>query len=150
MRPKILHPTDFSVEADAAEAEAVRLARRLGGELILLHVAAETAVYAERVFGRDPMRDLSEAEARWAESRLAERASALEGEGLPTRWRRSIGEPPERICDVAREERVDYIVMGTHGRTGLERVMLGSVADRVMREAPCPVLTVRRAPAAHA
>lgn len=144
MRPKILHATDFSAESEAAEAEAIRLARGLGGELILLHVAAEAAVYAERVLGTDPLRAVYESEARWAEEHLAERAGALGREGVPARWRRCVGEPHERICDVAREERADYIVIGTHGRGGLQRVMLGSVADRVVRTAPCPVVTVRR------
>lgn len=146
---KILHATDFSAESDAALTEAVGLAGRLGGELILLHVAIESPVYAERVFRPDPLREVYASEARWAEGYLAERAAALDREGVPTRWRRCVGEPHEVICDVAREEAADYIVIGTHGRGGLERMMLGSVADRVVRSAPCPVITVRgrRAPA---
>jgi universal stress protein A len=111
---KIVHPTDFSVEAEAAEQEAVRLARRLNGELVLVHVATETPLYGEQMFAMPDVKRIYEAQARWAEERLAERAAALTREGVPTRWRRRVG------------------------------VVLGSVAERVVRTAPCPVITVRQ------
>ena len=139
----IIHPTDFSMEAAAAEGEAARLARRLGGELLLLHVSVETALYGESAFGMSDVKRVYDAQARWAEDRLAERAEALTKDGIPTRWRRRIGVVHEAISDTAREEAADYIVIGTHGRSGLERLMLGSIADRVIRTAPCPVVAVR-------
>jgi nucleotide-binding universal stress UspA family protein len=141
---KIVHPTDFSVEAEAAEQEAVRLARRLNAELVLVHVATETPLYGEQVFAMPDVKRIYEAQARWAEERLAERAAALTREGVPTRWRRRVGVVYAEIGAVAREEAADYIVIGTHGRGGLDRVMLGSVAERVVRTAPCPVITVRQ------
>jgi len=141
---KIVHPTDFSVEAEAAEQEAVRLARRLNAELVLVHVATETPLYGEQVFAMPDVKRIYEAQARWAEERLAERAAALTREGVPTRWRRRVGVVYAEIGTVAREEAADYIVIGTHGRGGLDRVMLGSVAERVVRTAPCPVITVRQ------
>lgn len=141
---KIVHPTDFSVEAEAAEQEAVRLARRLNAELVLVHVATETPLYGEQVFAMPDVKRIYEAQARWAEERLAERAAALTREGVPTRWRRRVGVVHAEIGTVAREEAADYIVIGTHGRGGLDRVMLGSVAERVVRTAPCPVITVRQ------
>lgn len=141
---KIVHPTDFSVEAEAAEQEAVRLARRLNGELVLVHVATETPLYGEQMFAMPDVKRIYEAQARWAEERLAERAGALTREGVPTRWRRRVGVVHAEIGTVAREEAADYIVIGTHGRGGLDRVMLGSVAERVVRTAPCPVITVRQ------
>jgi universal stress protein A len=141
---KIVHPTDFSVEAEAAEQEAVRLARRLNGELVLVHVATETPLYGEQMFAMPDVKRIYEAQARWAEERLAERAAALTREGVPTRWRRRVGVVHAEIGTVAREEAADYIVIGTHGRGGLDRVMLGSVAERVVRTAPCPVITVRQ------
>ena len=140
----IIHPTDFSVEAEAAEREAARLARRLGAELLLLHVSVETPLYGETALGMGDVKRIYEAQARWAEERLAERADALTKDGVATRWRRRVGVVHDEICSAAREEGVDYIVMGTHGRSGIERLMLGSIADRVVRMAPCPVLTVRR------
>jgi nucleotide-binding universal stress UspA family protein len=139
----IVHPTDFSMQAAAAESEAARLARQLGAELLLLHVSVETALYGENAFGMADVRRVYDAQARWAEDRLAERADTLTKDGIPTRWRRRVGVVHEAICDTAREEAADYIVIGTHGRSGLERLMLGSVADRVIRTAPCPVVTAR-------
>jgi universal stress protein A len=141
---KIVHPTDFSVEAEVAEQEAVRLAHRLNAELVLVHVATETPLYGEQVFAMPDVKRVYEAQARWAEERLAERAGALTREGVPTRWRRRVGVVHAEIGTVAREEAADYIVIGTHGRGGLDRVMLGSVAERVVRTAPCPVITVRQ------
>jgi nucleotide-binding universal stress UspA family protein len=141
---KIVHPTDFSAEAEAAEQEAVRLARRLNAELVLVHVATETPLYGEQMFAMPDVKRIYEAQARWAEERLAERAAALTREGVPARWRRRVGVVHAEIGTVAREEAADYIVIGTHGRGGLDRVMLGSVAERVVRTAPCPVITVRQ------
>lgn len=140
---KIVHPTDFSVEAEAAEQEAVRLAHRLDAELVLVHVATETPLYGEQVFAMPDVKRIYEAQARWAEERLAGRADTLTREGVPTRWRRRVGVVHAEIGAVAREEAADYIVIGTHGRGGLDRLMLGSVAERVVRTAPCPVITVR-------
>ena len=139
----IIHPTDFSEEADTAERQAAELARRLGAELLLLHVSVETPLYGEGALGMANVKAVYEAQARWAEQQLADRATLLTRNGVATRWRRRVGIVHDSICDVAREEAADYIVMGTHGRGGIARVMLGSVADRVVRSAPCPVLTVR-------
>jgi universal stress protein A len=139
----IIHPTDFSEEAVAAERQALELARRLGAELLLLHVSVETPLYAEGALGMVDVKGVYERQARWAEQQLADRATLLTKNGVPTRWRRRVGLVHDAICEVAREERADYIVIGTHGRGGIARFMLGSVADRVVRTAPCPVLTVR-------
>lgn len=139
----IVHPTDFSEEADRAESEAVRLARKLGAELVLLHISVETPLYGENAFGMADVKRIYEAQARWADGRLAERADTLSRRGVPTRWIRRAGVVDQLITETAREQGADYIVMGTHGRSGIARLMLGSVADRVVRTAPCPVLTVR-------
>ena len=140
----IIHPTDFSEEAKAAEAEAVRLARALGGELLLLHVAVEAPLYGETVFSKNHVSRVYEEQAQWAESQLAERARDLGKTGVTTRWRRCVGIPHEEIVKTAQREAAAYIVMGTHGRGGLGRFMLGSVADRVVRTATCPVMTIRQ------
>lgn len=143
MATTIMHATDFSREAEAAEAAAVGLARALGAELILVHVAVETPLYGESVFGIDEVKKVYAAQARWAEDKLAERARALGAAGVSTRWRRTVGVPHQEIVTAAAEDHADYLVLGTHGRGGIGRFMLGSVADRVVRAAPCPVLTVR-------
>lgn len=141
--PRVVYATDFSEEAKAAEDEAVRLARALGGELLLLHVAVEAPLYGETPFGMKALRKVYEGQARWAEARLAERAQALASQGVITGWRRRVGVPYQEIVKAAADEHAAYIVMGTHGRRGLGRFMLGSVADRVIRSAACPVVVVR-------
>jgi nucleotide-binding universal stress UspA family protein len=72
------------------------------------------------------------------------RVGDLRQRGIKASWRAQAGVPFEEIVRIAEEERMDMIVMGTHGRTGLNRALLGSVAERVIRLAPCPVLTVRQ------
>jgi nucleotide-binding universal stress UspA family protein len=84
-----------------------------------------------------------EAQRKWAEDTLAQRATALAAEGVTARGVVRVGAPWSEIVNLAREEHADMIVMGTQGRTGLDRLLLGSVAERVIRQAPCPVLTVR-------
>ncbi len=140
---KILHPTDFSDCAAEAQEEASRLARVLGAELVLLHVSVEAPLYAEGLIGVKDVRKVYEAQRKWAEETLEARAAALRDTGVTSRALVRVGVPAEEIAKVAGEEGVDMIVMGTHGRGGLSRFFLGSVADRVIRTARCPVLTVR-------
>jgi nucleotide-binding universal stress UspA family protein len=147
--PRIIHTTDFSAEAEAAEAEAIRLTLALGGELLLLHVAVEGPLYSETAFGMKALKEVYEGQARWAEDKLAARARQLVSQGVPTDWRRRVGVPHEEIVQAALEEHAAYIVMGTHGRGGVGRFMLGSVTDRVIRSAACPVLVVRPLDARH-
>jgi nucleotide-binding universal stress UspA family protein len=140
---KIMHPTDFSEAADHAQQEALRLAHRIGGEVILLHVAVETPLYSEGLLNMKEVRNVYAAARKWAAAALEERAAKIREHGLAARWRLETGVPHEEIAKAAGEEAVDYIVMGIHGRGPLDRFLLGSVADRVVRTAPCPVVTVR-------
>jgi len=140
---KILVPTDFSDCAAAAMATAVDLARRLGGEIVLLHVLVEAPLYGEGLRSAARVQSVYDAQRKWAEGALDARIAELGGRGIKASWRATAGVPFEQIVNVASEERADMIVIGTHGRTGLNRVLLGSVAERVIRLAPCPVLTVR-------
>jgi nucleotide-binding universal stress UspA family protein len=143
MAVTIVHPTDFSEEAERAEAEAVRLARAMGGELVLVHVAHQTLFYGDTGLRSAEIRNVYKAQVRWAEGRLTERAKALAADGVPTRWIRRTGVPHEEIVAAAAREKADYIVIGTHGYGGFSRFMLGSVADKVIRSAACPVVVVR-------
>jgi nucleotide-binding universal stress UspA family protein len=140
---RIVHPTDFSSEAEVAEAEAAKLARTLDAELVLVHVSVETPLYSETGFGMEDLRKVYAEQADWAEARLVERVERLVAAGIRARWRRSTGVPHEEIVKAAADEHAAYIVIGTHGRGGMGRLMLGSVADRVIRSATCPVISVR-------
>jgi len=138
---KILHPTDFSTCAEGARAVAMQLARALGAELILLHVTVETPPFG-------PMRvreleQLFEEQREWAKQTLEEHAAECRGQGVSTLARVVPGAAHDKIVDTAKQEGAAFIVMGTHGRGAVERFLLGSVADRVVRTAPCAVVTTR-------
>jgi nucleotide-binding universal stress UspA family protein len=139
---RLVCPTDFSDAAAPAERLAVALARPFGAEVVLVHVATVAPLWRESVIGAADVRAVFEAQRTWASNVLTERASALGAQGITARWLLKIGAPWQEIVRAATDEHADMIVMGTHGRTGLDRLLLGSVAERVVRHAPCPVVTV--------
>ena len=139
---RIVYATDFSGQAAAAERQAIELATALGAELVLAYVGTDAALWREGVYTPE-VRAVVEGQRKWAADALAARAATLAGEGVKARAVVRVGVAWEEIVDLADEEHADMIVMGTQGRTGLERLLLGSVAERVIRQAPCPVLTVR-------
>ena len=140
---KILHPTDFSDCAEQTRALAIRLAHALGGQLVLLHVTVEAPLFREGLMSTVELERLFEEQRTWAKKELEDRAAACRGEGIPTLALVVSGAPYEEIVKTATREGAAFIVMGTHGRGGLERFMVGSVTDRVIRHAPCAVVTQR-------
>jgi nucleotide-binding universal stress UspA family protein len=140
---RILVPTDFSAGSERAWAEARRLAARLGSELVLVHALVERPLYSEGPFTMKRARDVFDASRAWAVKTLGEWTASAAAAGLSARWVMRTGVPYKEIVGAAVTERADLIVIGTHGRSGLDRALLGSVADRVIRLAPCPVVTVR-------
>jgi nucleotide-binding universal stress UspA family protein len=134
-----LHPTDFSEPSEAAFQMACALARDHGGRLVLLHVVPPPQSHGEVVArrqGHGYHEDL------W---RMLARIQP-EDAALPVERRLEDGDPAETILRVAREEVANLIVLGTHGRGALGKLLLGSVAERVVRRAPCPVLTTNASP----
>ena len=144
---RICCPIDFSDASRAAMEVAADLARRNAGELTLLHaypIPGYTFPDGSVVASPKMMQDLADQAARhleeWrgeAEKLGAPRVGALT----------AVGEPAAEIVALAAEQKFDLLVLGTHGRTGLEHALMGSVAERVVRRARCPVLTVHPAPA---
>jgi nucleotide-binding universal stress UspA family protein len=133
----ILHPTDFSAQSGYALRLACSLARDYGAHLIVLHVADEPPIAsAEGIMIPPPGDYLAEARADLQQHELPDAQVHAER-------RLERGEPVTEILRVADEVRADLIVMGTHGRTGLERLLMGSVAEQVVRQASCPVLTLK-------
>jgi nucleotide-binding universal stress UspA family protein len=140
---QILHPTDFSRASAPALRRAAALAKAFRAPLVLVHVmappspfigeGAPPSSYVElfAMARRSARRRLAALLARTRRARV--RVQAVFAEGLPA----------EEILRAARRARADLIVMGTHGRTGFSRFFMGSVAERVVRESPCAVLTVR-------
>jgi len=148
----ILCPTDFSEPAEAAVGMAAELAGHFASELILLHVVSPpTAVVAEPSFApgggyvRVQHQDYL---VQSAEDRLHTLATRLAPE-VRARARVSVGRPGPTILAVAEREQASLIVIATHGRTGVKRLLFGSVAEKVVRHALCPVLTVRVRPVLH-
>lgn len=135
---KILVPTDFSTGGQQALQTAVSLAREQQAELILVHVEEPPMAYGggEFYYGlSEPNRDQLQRmlnEIQIDDSRVIVRRKLL------------VGAPATAIVNFARDEGVDFIVMPTHGRTGLGRLLMGSVAEEVVRKAACPVLTVKQ------
>jgi nucleotide-binding universal stress UspA family protein len=140
---KIIHPTDFSDCAEQARALAIQLARALQAELILLHVSVEAPLYREGLTRGHELERFFEEQREWARTALEERAAEARGQGIATLARVVTGVPHAEIAATAKRERADLIVMGTHGRGALGRFFLGSVADRVIQNAPCAVVTQR-------
>jgi nucleotide-binding universal stress UspA family protein len=142
---RILVPIDFSHNSDVALQYAVELAQPLGASVHLLHVVENplaagmwsSSVYTSEVPGLqvDVVRD--------AEHRLEQMIPTIAGVRYGLEHTVRIGPAAETIVDFASDELADLIVMGTHGRTGLGHALIGSVAEQVVRRAPCPVLTLR-------
>ena len=141
---RILVPTDFSATADAALDYAYLVAERFGASLQLLHVLDDPFVSegmtAEAYISEAPV--LRSAMLRDAQSRLSHR-SAPRDQGVRVDSEVLFGHGAKTIAEYAQTLGVDLIVMGTHGRTGVAHLLLGSIAERLVRTAPCPVLTVR-------
>lgn len=140
---RILVPLDFSSFSDAALEYARALAESFGAELHLIHVLEDPAPYARKTESLAMVAQLREEMQRDAEAQIA--AAMKSHEAGDVRLRHSIawGEPFVNIVRYARDNQIDLIVMGTHGRGAVEHMLLGSVAEKVLRKAPCPVLTVR-------
>lgn len=141
----ILHPTDFSEPAESAMNYALALCERFDAELHALYVLPSTIAV--------PLSPGSFAPPALAEAQQQHRREAAEllAALVPSNWeeQHSVhhvtreGAPFLSIIEYAREADIDLIVLGTHGRSGLSHMLLGSVAEKVVRKAPCPVLTVR-------
>jgi nucleotide-binding universal stress UspA family protein len=132
----ILHPTDFSERSDFAYRLACSLARDYGAHLLIVHVVPPPVAFVGDAVWSGPIEvDMDE---------LKNKLLRLTGPD-PTRVERRLeeGSPADEILRLARESHCDLIVMGTHGRRGLGRLLMGSVAELVVRKAPCPVVTVK-------
>jgi nucleotide-binding universal stress UspA family protein len=147
MFQRIVVPTDFSDCSQEAWNMAKRLGTVPGTELILAHVLTEIPRFGEGFLNVQSASEIEAAARKWATASLEEWIAKARVEGLTARATLRSGVPYQEIVGLARDERADLIVIGTHGRGGMNRVLLGSVADRVVRLAPCPVLTVRQPPA---
>ena len=134
---KILFPTDFSTASDAALVHAENLAKQSSADLIILHIEEPPLGYG----GGELYYGLPEP----SSERILEMLHDVcpSDPQLTFEHRLVMGDPSTEIVRIAEEERAELIVLGTHGRTGLSRILMGSVAEAVVRGAPCPVMTIR-------
>ena len=140
---RVVVPTDFSDCSQEAWELAKRVAAAPDSELVLVHVLTEAPRYGDGILGIESARKIRDEARKWAEASLEDWVAKARAEGLDVRSALRTGVPYEEIVTLARDERADLVVIGTHGRGGMERMLIGSVADSVVRLAPCPVLTVR-------
>jgi nucleotide-binding universal stress UspA family protein len=141
----ILVPTDFSEYAERAFTWALQMAADWQAKLVLFYAAAPISplAFPDSVY----LPELRRLEADLlidAEKRMAEFVGKKGSGAVVVETRIVVGEPVYEICQAAEREQTDLIIMGSHGRTGFSHVLLGSVAERVVRHAPCPVLVVRK------
>ncbi len=138
---RILVPTDFSDSARRALLYGQSFAKEYRAELLLLHVVENLTVgYASDLFPV-PMAEVFEEISGYAKAELKKLGDEARGKGLTVRELVIQGKPSAEIVRVAQEETADMIVLGTHGKGMLDKALFGSTAERVIRRAPCPVLT---------
>lgn len=145
---KIVAATDFSEDSNLALTYAQELAQKFSAEVVLLHVdqpLAPVMMTPELGPAMDvgAMGRIAEEQRMLAQKELDKTAGTLRGAGLKVKVLLKVGSPFLEILHTAQSEGADLIVLGTHGRTGLAHVLMGSCAERVVQKAPCPVLTIR-------
>ena len=138
---RVLVPVDFSDSSGRALRHAAKRAAESGGSLIIVHVVP--ADYGWSGIGREESRELDRALQQQAADRLRAFADENLGHNLAADLEVRVGQPAEEVVAAARESKCDSIVLSTRGLTGVDRYLIGSVADRVARLAPCPVVLIR-------
>ena len=140
---KILVPVDFSEFTDETVTCAVELARKFGSQIHLLHVIPSMTylTHYESFLASETIVSIEESIQQEVEKDLERLANQIEG--VPVIKALQNGAPFVEITEYVRQNSIELIVMGTHGRGGLEHILIGSVAEKVIRRSSCPVLTIR-------
>lgn len=141
---RILHGTDFSAASKRALDLAIDFARQNKAELLLVHVLVPHVTYPPDTYA-DPAIyvELEQTTRRQAQSSLEALVARIKRQKVKVKGLLLRGTAHDQIVRTAKNRRADMIVIGTHGRTGISKLLMGSVAGRVVSEATCPVLTVR-------
>lgn len=141
---RILFASDFSKASTKAFATAIALAKATHADMTILHVLVPfTPLVPEQYIGGTTLDQLNADARRWAQEQVAKLTARAKKGGVRASGLATTGDPAEQIVRTARTKRAELIVLGTHGRTGLNRFFVGSVAQRVIASAQCPVVTVR-------
>jgi nucleotide-binding universal stress UspA family protein len=140
---KILVPIDFSEHSKNALQYAVSFAKKFQSELILIYVVEPTIYPADFSFGQVAVPSIEKELRERGKVELNQLVETQIAGALPARAMVRTGKPFLEIIDTATEEEVDLIIIATHGHTGVEHILFGGTAEKVVRKAPCPVLIVR-------
>ena len=140
---RILHPSDFSSASRAAFARSVEMAKANRAELVVAHVLTPIVLPVDGYVSPQIYDQIDTSARVAAQKQLAALVARAKKAGVRAKAVILDGSPHDRIIRAAKAGRADLVVMGTHGRTGLARLFLGSVAERVVGLSPCPVMTVR-------
>jgi len=139
----LLVPTDFSENAGKALDYAKEIARSTNAELHLIHVVEPVVYPADWSYAQVGFADIEQELFNNAEKELGALAEHLRGEGFTVVTAVRRGRASDEICSYCLQHGISIISIGTHGRSGLEHLLFGSTTERVLRKAPCPVLSVR-------
>lgn len=137
----ILCPVDYSESGNAAITYASSLAKEYDAEIHLVHIYDLPLAYVDGGFASAPIPSVPPADLDGEQSKLN---AVTPTSGVKYRHRLVVGSPVDELVKYVTEQNIDLIVMGTHGRTGLGRLLMGSVAEGVVRRASCPVLTIKQ------
>lgn len=141
---RIVHPSDFSTASRPAFARALDLARANRATLTLVHVMAPVIpIVGDGYVSPQVWEDVERTARAYAQKQIDKLIARARQAGVRAKSVLLEGVPADRIVRTAKGQRADVIVMGTHGRSRLAKLFLGSVAERVVATAPCPVMTVR-------
>ena len=145
MTRRILHPSDFSRASGAAFKKAIEMAKAGRAELMVLHVVSPVVPMAagEGYVSPKMYEEIAASTRAWAQKQLDKLLAKAKQAGVRAKGFVLEGSAHEQIARFARSKHADLLVLGTHGRSGLAKLFLGSVAGRVVATATCPVLTVR-------
>jgi nucleotide-binding universal stress UspA family protein len=141
---KILVPIDFSGYSKNALKYAVPFAKQFNAEILLLYVVEPTIYPADFSFGQIGLPGIEEEMRKRGTEELAKLAKDEISDVVKSRTRVETGKAFTEINRVAKEEEIDLIIIATHGHTGIEHAIFGSTAEKVVRKAPCPVLSIRK------
>lgn len=143
---RILVASDLSRASRGAFAASLMFARTMGGELIILHVMVPVAARVPAEFlPAGALDHLEDDNRRWCERRMTRLAATVRRLGVPATVVLLSGEPADEIIRAVGQYHADLLVVGTNARRGVSKIVLGSVAARALKTAPCPVITVREA-----
>lgn len=142
----ILYPTDFSEYADHARMYVTEMAKSFNSSVLLMHTIQAPSHY-EVAYNYElalNVEEIGEKRQKAAEAKLEEIAESIRKEGIEVETLITLGSPFVDIVSTARKRKVDIVILSTHGWGFIKHVLMGSTAERVVRKAPCPVLTVRK------